>query len=132
MNASTKSLIAAATLAIVGTSAFAFEVQQYATPSTLTRAEVKAELLRARNAGELQSSAAFYSQVDQQLAASRNAVQPGSQIRHVVAPVQGESLVSQANEAYGTVVPGENLRSRADVRAEGRAAIVDRIAVDAE
>ena len=49
----TKSLVAAAVLAVIGASAFAGEATPAATP--LTRAEVQAEFLRARAAGEIES-----------------------------------------------------------------------------
>jgi Domain of unknown function (DUF4148) len=57
----TKQLIAAAAIAFAGTSAFAIEATQIEVPaSTLTRAEVKAELARAQAAGELNQASALY------------------------------------------------------------------------
>jgi hypothetical protein len=60
MNA-TKNLFAAAVLAVIGTSAFAVEAEQFV-PATgsLTRAEVKAELTRAQAAGEIAQVSASY------------------------------------------------------------------------
>lgn len=49
----THSLVAAAVLAVIGTSAFAGEAAP--APAPLTRAEVQAEFLRARAAGEIES-----------------------------------------------------------------------------
>ncbi|HNW65358.1 MAG TPA: DUF4148 domain-containing protein, partial [Piscinibacter sp.] len=49
-----KQLFAAAAIAVIGTSAFAVEAEQIPTQSgQLTRAEVQAEVVRARTAGEL-------------------------------------------------------------------------------
>lgn len=57
----TKHLIAALAIAFVGTGAFASEATQFTnTPSTLTRAEVKAELARAQAAGELNQASELY------------------------------------------------------------------------
>jgi Domain of unknown function (DUF4148) len=57
----TKHIIAAAAIALMGTGAFASEATQFTdTPSTLTRAEVKAELARAQAAGELSQPSALY------------------------------------------------------------------------
>lgn len=59
MNA--KQLFAAASLAVIGSAAFAVEAEQYIPPTgTLTRAEVRAELARAQAAGELSQVAATY------------------------------------------------------------------------
>jgi Domain of unknown function (DUF4148) len=53
-NMNSKQLFAAAALAVIGTSAFAVEAEQIPTQSGhLTRAEVQAEVVRARAAGEL-------------------------------------------------------------------------------
>jgi alkylhydroperoxidase/carboxymuconolactone decarboxylase family protein YurZ len=59
MNA--KQLIAVAALAVIGTSAFAAEAEQFV-PQTgaLTRAEVRAELSRAQAAGEIATVAEAY------------------------------------------------------------------------
>lgn len=57
----TKHLIVAAAVAFAGTSAFAIEATQFTdTPSTASRAEVKAELARAQAAGELNQASALY------------------------------------------------------------------------
>lgn len=59
MNA--KNLFAAAALAVIGTSAFAIEAEQFVPPTgSLTRAEVKAELARAQAAGEIAQVSASY------------------------------------------------------------------------
>jgi hypothetical protein len=56
-----KQLIAVATLAVIGTSAFAVEAEQFV-PQTgaLTRAEVRADLSRAQAAGEITAVAESY------------------------------------------------------------------------
>lgn len=59
MNA--KNLFAAAALAVIGTSAFAVEAEQFVPANgSLTRAEVKAELARAQAAGEIAQVSASY------------------------------------------------------------------------
>lgn len=56
-----KNLIAVAALAVVGTSAFAVEAEQFV-PQTgaLTRAEVRADLSRAQTAGEIAAVSETY------------------------------------------------------------------------
>ena len=57
----TKHIISAMAIAFVGASAFASEVTEFKdTPSTLSRATVKAELARAQAAGELQRATELY------------------------------------------------------------------------
>lgn len=59
MNA--KQLFAAAAIAVIGTSAFAVEAEQIPAQSgQLTRAEVQAEVARARAAGELSFASESY------------------------------------------------------------------------
>ena len=68
----TKHLIAALSIAFVGTTAFASEATQFTdTPSTATRAEVKAELARAQAAGELNQVSALYGYVQPTMASVR-------------------------------------------------------------
>ncbi len=68
-----KHLIAAAAFAVIGSSAFAVEAEQVVAPKgQLTRAEVQAEFLRARTAGELVTSNESYSGVRAQSFAARN------------------------------------------------------------
>jgi hypothetical protein len=94
MNA--KQLFAAATLAVIGASAFAAEGTQFVPQTgTLTRAEVRAELARAQAAGELPVVSATYGNF---------------------APV--------ARAVY-KAEPTQASRSRDDVRAEARAAVRD-------
>lgn len=58
--------------AVAGTSAFATEATQFTnTPSTFTRAQVKAELRTAIRAGELDNRGETYGEVDQQVATTR-------------------------------------------------------------
>ena len=69
----TKHLIAAAAIAFVGTGAFASEATQFTdTPSTLTRAEVKAELARAQAAGELNQVSALHGSAQPAVASLRS------------------------------------------------------------
>ncbi len=69
----TKQLIAAAAIALIGSAAFAAEGEQVAVPKgQLTRAEVQAELARARNAGEVTSIAASYGSFNPQAYAARD------------------------------------------------------------
>lgn len=59
MNA--KQLIAAAAFAVIGSSAFAVEAEQFVAPAgSLTRAEVRAELARAQAAGEVATVSETY------------------------------------------------------------------------
>jgi len=59
MNA--KQLFAAAAFAVIGTSAFAVEAEQFVPPTgSLTRAEVRAELARAQASGEIAAVSANY------------------------------------------------------------------------
>ena len=63
---------AAVAIAFVGTGAFASEATQFNdTPSTVSRAEVKAELARAQAAGELNQASALYGYVQPAMASVR-------------------------------------------------------------
>ncbi len=89
-----KQIIAAAAFAVIGSSAFAVEAEQVVVPQgALTRAEVQAELARARAAGELAFANESYSGVKEQTFAAR-----------------------------GGAIERTASRSRDDVRAEARAA----------
>lgn len=56
-----KQIVAVATLAVIGTSAFAAEAEQFNPQAgALTRAEVRAELSRAQAAGEIAAVAETY------------------------------------------------------------------------
>lgn len=91
MNA--KQLFAVAAFAVIGTSAFATEAEQFVPQNgSLTRAEVRAELSRAQAAGELAVAPEAY----------------GGFTAVAKAPKLDESKVA---------------RSRDDVRAEARAAV---------
>lgn len=118
MNART--LIATSALAIIGTSAFAFETPDIATPSTLSRAAVVAELVRAQQAGEIPRSSQPYFFVDAALAsAQQHSGLSRAQVRQELAAAPE---VGTRNEAYGSVVPGESLRSRTAVRSQAAGA----------
>ncbi|MFT3663630.1 DUF4148 domain-containing protein [Piscinibacter sp.] len=88
-----KQLIAAATIALIGTSAFAIDEQMVVPKGTLTRAEVQAEFLRSRTAGELVQNDSYDGVKERSFAARK-----GGAIEHAAS------------------------RSRDEVRAEGRAA----------
>ncbi len=110
-----KTLIAASAFAVLGNTAFAFETPDLATPSTLSRAEVVAELVRAQKASEIVPSSEVYYFVDSQLAAAQNPRLSRAQVQQELATTADARAV---NEAYGTVTPGQSLRSRAEVMAE--------------
>lgn len=129
----TKTLFAAAALALIGTAAIADEVRDHPTPSTLTRAEVRAELERARQDGSL-SVGESYGDVNAQIAAAK-APANGSRatqlarvdvVRDLNAARANGSL-AMAGEAYGSVQPGLSLRSRNEVRAEAVLAAANRV-----
>jgi hypothetical protein len=68
-----KHIITAAAIAFVGTGAFASEATQFTdTPSTVTRAAVKAELARAQAAGELSRPSALYGYAEPAVASTRS------------------------------------------------------------
>ncbi len=118
MNA--KSLIAASALAIIGTSALAFETPDIATPSTLSRAAVVAELVRAQQAGEIPRSSQPYFDVDAALvSAQKHSGLSRAQVRQELAAAPA---VGTRNEAYGSFVPGESQRSRSAVHSEAAGA----------
>lgn len=69
----TKHIIAAIAVAFVGASAFASEATEFKdTPSTLSRAVVKAELARAQATGELNRASALYGYVEPAIASVRS------------------------------------------------------------
>ncbi len=130
----TKTLIAAAALAFIGTGAFAQEATQFDIPaSQTTRAAVKAELAQARQNGVLVAGEAYGTTTpaavrtgESQAVASLQRVDVKRDL--VRAQADGSYLV--AGEAYGTVQPGQSLRTRAEVRAEAMAAARTRNAND--
>ncbi len=109
-----KTLIAAATLTLIGTTAFAWEAPDLATPSTKSRADVRAELMRAQNAGEIIRTSQPYYSFDAALAAAKTQGRGRAEVVSELANA-GPAV---SNEAYGTVVVAESVRSRADVQAE--------------
>jgi Domain of unknown function (DUF4148) len=120
----TKTLIAAAALALMGSTAFADEVRDYPTPSTLTRAEVRAELDRAQANGELTIHSDTYGFVapagrigSRPVVASLSRVE----VRRDLASAPNAATIT--GESYGTVVPGDSIRSREAVRAEAMMAM---------
>lgn len=128
MNA--KTLFAAAALALVGTASFADEVRDYPTPSTLTRAEVKAELLRAQAAGETVAHLDTYGQKEQMRVPARGNTVVASlnrvEVRRELALAARNSATIQG-ESYGSFAPTvASVRSRDEVRAEAIAAMRSR------
>lgn len=105
-----KTLIATSTLALIGTSAFAWESPDLSTASTMTRVEVRAEMVRAQNAGEIERTSQPYASFDAALRAAKN---PGRSRAAVVNDLANAGP-SRSNEAYGTAVAGKSVRSRAD------------------
>ena len=68
----TKHIIAAVAVALLSASAFASEATEFKdTPSTLTRAVVKAELTRAQATGELNRASALYGYFEPAIASVR-------------------------------------------------------------
>ena len=124
MNA--KTLIAAAALAIVGTSAFANEVTEFQPQSTLTRAEVLADLARARANGTLDSHGESYGVVAPATVVAGNARGNVTTLSRVEVRGTVDRAIASgyvvAGEAYGSVEPS-SVRSREDVRAETVAAL---------
>ena len=126
----TKSLFAAAAIALVGTAAFAQDVQNYATPSSMTREQVKAEL--ATYAGRPSSQVEVFGSDKRAVAAVRdgktsaNATQLARvEIRRDLAV--GDNAATIVGESYGSVVPGTSLAlSREAVRAEAIAVMRSR------
>jgi hypothetical protein len=123
----TPSIFAAAALAILGTSAFALDVQNYPTPSTMSRAEVQAEA--ARYAGRASSQLEVYGSDRQDVATVRDGkIAPNAvtltraEVRRDLARADSLFSATIAGEAYGSVQPGLSLRSREAVRAEAVAA----------
>ncbi len=121
----TKTLIAAAAIALVGTTAFASDVRDVPAPSTLTRAEVIADLQRAQASADPLIQTDAYGTVSPNLdalAATRTARAPRGQ----EAPRQRVGFPNAATivgESYGSVEPGLSARSRESVRAEAVVAL---------
>ena len=128
MNA--KSLFAAAALTFIGTAAFAQDVQSYPTPSTLTRAQVQAEL--AAYAGRPSSQVEVFGSSKQAVAAVRDGKPSADATRLARVEVRrdlaaGDNAATIVGEAYGSVVPGTSVAlSREAVRAEAVAAMRSR------
>ena len=120
----TKTILAAAALALIGTASFAGEVTEFAVPtgSALTRAEVRAELLRSQASNSLVAQGETYGNVPNTFVAQRPGANPVAAVSR--GDVKAELVQSQADrtllagEAYGTVVPGNSQRTRAEVRAQ--------------
>jgi hypothetical protein len=131
----TKTLIAAATLALVGASAFAQDVQNYPAPSTLTRAEVLADLARAQAEGRVTTQSSVRDEAE--VVAARNGSSTSNPNATRLARVDVKRDLARADssesvlggEAYGTVNPGASVLSREAVRAEAIAAVRARFAV---
>ena len=128
----TKTLIAAATLAFVGATAFAQDVQSYPTPSTLTRAEVLADLARAQAEGRVTTQSSVRDAAE--VVAARNGSNTSAtrlarvEVRRDLARADGADSVL-GGEGYGSVVPGASVLSRETVRAEAVAAVRARFVV---
>lgn len=125
----TKTIFAAAALTLIATASFAGEVSEFAVPTgaVLTRAEVRAELLRSQASDSLAAQGESYGTVPNNFVAQRSVANPLAAVSR--SDVKAELVQSQADrtlvagEAYGTVVPGTSQRSRAEVRAQAIAAM---------
>ncbi len=129
----TKTLIAAAALAFVGASAFAQDVQSYPTPSTLTRAEVLADLARAQAEGRVTTQSSVRDAAE--VVAARNGASNKTATRLARVEVKrdlaraGNTDSVLGGEGYGSVEPGTSVLSREAVRAEATAAVRARFTV---
>ena len=119
----TKTILAVA-LALIGSASFATEVSDFAVPtgSNLTRAEVRAELLRPLADQILVARGETYGNASTPLVVQRARAADG-QVAGLSRSAVGRSKAQVdrtllAGEAYGSVVPGAGLRSSFDVRAE--------------
>ena len=124
----TKQLIAAAAIALVGsTTAFAqseIELQHFGADqtSTLTRAEVRAELLRARAAGEVPVVSDLMGALSPVVATARATDATHAQLRaEVVKGLADGSLGQPTDVAVTATNAAGSVRSREEVRAEARA-----------
>lgn len=130
----TKTLIAAAAFAFIGTGAFAQEATQFDIPaSQTTRAAVKAELAQARQNGVQVAGEAYGSVIPAAVRtgeAQNVATLSRVEVQRDLARAQANGSYLVAGEAYGTVQPGQSLRTRAEVRAEAIAAARTRTAND--
>ena len=112
----TKQLIAASLLALAGSAVLASEATEFTIPpSTLTRAEVRAELARAQASGELISSAEADQRPFTMLAS--NLTRDAVRAELARAKANGELVSSAEAEQRPFTVAGAT-RSRDDVRAE--------------
>ena len=131
----TKTLFAAAALAFVGATAFAQDVQNYPTPSTLTRAEVLADLAQAQAEGKVLTQSSVRDPAEVVIA--RNATGDNSATRLSRVEVRrdlartGPQFSVLGGEGYGTVEPGPSVLSREAVRAEAIVANRTRAVADA-
>jgi hypothetical protein len=92
----TKHILAAVAIAFAGSGAFASEATQFTdTPSTLTRAEVKAELARATAAGELNQASALYGYAAPVIASVRTRDE-----------VRAEAIQANRDHHYNTLYAG--------------------------
>ncbi len=120
----TKQLFAAAAIALVGTtSAFAQDAEQHVpTGSQLTRAEVKAEVQRARDAGELIVASETALNATQPVKATSGLTR--AEVRAEVLKAQADGSLARAAELDGNfaAAPAPTntaaARTREEVRAE--------------
>ena len=123
----TKQLIAAAAIALVGsTTAFAqseIELQHFGADqtSTLTRAEVRAELLRARAAGEVPVVSDLMGALSPVAATTRVTDPTRAQVRAEVVKGLADGSLAQPTEVSMSATAAGSVRSREEVRAEARA-----------
>lgn len=118
----TRTLLVAAALALVGTTSFADEVRDMPTPSTLTRAEVRAELQRARADHELDRAESYGAVVAPVAIRGSQSMARLSRVEVRRDLASAPNAATIVGESYGSVVAGESQRSRETVRAEAIAA----------
>lgn len=114
----TKQLIVSSLLAVFGTAALATEATEFTIPaSTLSRAEVRAELARARGNGELVSSA----EADQRPFGAMASTLTRAEVLADLARARASGeLVSSQEAEQRPFALATSVRTRDDVRIETR------------
>ena len=114
----TKQLIVSSFLAVFGSASLAAEATEFSIPaSTLSRAEVRAELARARSNGELVSSA----EADQRPFGAMASTLTRAEVMADLARARASGeLVSSQEAEQRPFALANSARTRDDVRIEGR------------
>jgi len=120
MNA--KTLIASISLALVGVASHASEATQFVNePSTLSRAEVRAELARAIAGGELAQRGESYGSVAAHTLNHTSTLSRAGAIAELQ-QARADGSLDGPSDAYGSFRPGDftSTLTRAEVRAQVR------------